>query len=175
MSRNPLLLIHKTVIANIKKKLYLLFWIIFFGYFSFSIFKHLHPSFYETGFNNKRKQVGLQIIDSNLERQGDKFSPNKIWKSKLNIFPGFSRKYVSCYKWNGGIDKECDIFNVMIDSSKAVISIDYYFNQKKINYTLKEFELPKNTTNIYGHSGRKIKSLNLNETREILKQNGIQY
>jgi hypothetical protein len=145
------------------------------AYHAFDLFKYFHPTFYGTSFNNKRIEIGLMPIDSNLVRTKDKTSVYQIWKNESDTVPRFYTKYVSCGKWNGGIDMEYDSFVVVIDSTKAIISINYIFESKSFDYWLKEYERSKNTFEVYGHSGKKIRTLDKTEATEILNKNGIKY
>ena len=139
------------------------------------LFKDYHPTFYGTSFNDERIEIGLKPIDSNLERIRKKTSPNQMWQNKSDSIPRFYAKYVSCFNWNGGIDMENDNYIVIVDSTKSIVSINYNFESKSFNYSLKEFERPKNTYDIFGHSGKTIRTLSKTETIEILNNNGIKY
>ncbi|WP_179020051.1 hypothetical protein [Winogradskyella forsetii] len=99
----------------------------------------------------------------------------QTWKNENNDVPRFYAKYASFDKWNKGIEMENDNYVVMVDSLKTIISINYNFKKEKFNYELKEYDRPKNTYDLYGHSGKTIRVLNRDETVEILNKNGIKY
>ncbi len=147
------------------------------AYIGFDLFKNYHPTFYGTYFNDKRIEIGLMPIDSSMLRTKKKTSVYQTWKNEneSDTVPRFYAKYVSCLKWNGGIDMENDNFVVIIDSTKVIVSINYNFVSNRFDYSLKEYERPKNTHDIYGHSGKTIRTLNKTETYEILNNSGIKY
>lgn len=144
-------------------------------YFGFGLFKHYHPTFYGTSFNEDRIEIGLVPIDSGLIKTKKNTSVYQIWKNESTDIPRFYAKYVSCDTWDKGIEMENDTYAILIDSSKVIVSINYNFNTGKFSYTLKEYNRPKNTYDLYGHSGKVIKNLNKIEALEILENNGIKY
>jgi hypothetical protein len=158
-----------------KKHFWKILSVILILYFGFGLFKKYHPTFYGTSFNDERIEIGLVPIDSNLVRTGKNTSVNQTWKNESTEVPRFYAKYASFDKWNKGIEMENDNYVVMVDSIKAIVSINYNFETEKFNYSLKEYNRPKNTYDLYGHSGKTIKLLNRSETEEILNNNGIKY
>lgn len=144
-------------------------------YFGFGIFKTYHPTFYGVSFNDERIEIGLVPIDSNLVATSKNTSVYQTWKNESTNGPRFYAKYASFDKWNKGIEMENDNYVVIVDSLKVILSINYNFGTKQFDYALKELNRPKNTWDLYGHSGKIIKTLNKLETDEILKKNGIKY
>ncbi|APY06818.1 hypothetical protein BWZ20_00245 [Winogradskyella sp. J14-2] len=144
-------------------------------YFGFELFKEYHPTFYGTSFNDERIKIGLVPIDSTLIKKGENTYVYQSWKNESENVPRFYAKYASFDKWNKGIEMENDNYVVMVDSLKTIVSINYNFRTKKFNYELKEYNRPKNTSDLYGHSGKTIRVLTKNETAEILNNNGIKY
>ncbi|MFD2727587.1 hypothetical protein [Hyunsoonleella rubra] len=141
----------------------------------FGLFKKYHPTFYGTSFNDERIEIGLVAIDSTMVRTGKNTSVYQTWRNESTTVPRFYAKYVSFDKWNKGIEMENDNYVVMFDSIKAIVSINYNYETEKFNYALKEYDRPKNTYDLYGHSGRTIRKLNKAEIKEILNNNGIKY
>ena len=158
-----------------KKHIWKILNLILILYFGFGLFKYYHPTFYGTSFNNKRIEIGLVPIDSSLVIIGENTRTFQIWKNKSDDVPRFYAKYVSFDKWNNGIEMETDTYFVLIDSLKRIVSINYKFETRKFKYTLQEYIKPKNTYDLYGHSGKTIKTLDRTETKEILNKNGIKY
>ncbi len=144
-------------------------------YVGFSWFKEYHPTFYGTSFNNDRIEIGLVPIDSNLVQTNKGASVYQIWKNKSTDIPGFYAKYISCDTWNRGIEMENDTYTVLVDSSKAIVSINYNFETKNFDYALKKYNRPRNTYDLYGHSGKMIKQLSKTEVIKILERNRIKH
>lgn len=142
---------------------------------SFRIIKKYNPTLYQESFNNERIEIGLVPIDSTLIRKGENTWMYQSWRNESSEIPRFYAKYTSFDRWNNGIKMENDNYIVIVDSLKVIISINYNFETKKFDYALKEFNSPKSTSDLYGHSGRIIKILNKNETKKILNKNGIKY
>ena len=158
-----------------KKHLWKILNVILILYFSFEFLKKYHPKLYGTSFNKERIEIGLVPIDSSLIRKGKDTYVYQTWINKSSEVPRFYAKYACFDKWNRGIEMENDNYVVLVDSSKVILSINYNFGTEKFNYSLKKFNRPKNTSDLYGHSGKTIRELSENETEKILNKNGIKY
>ena len=123
------------------KKLFTILLILAIGFSAFEMLKYYRPIFYGEQFNNERIELKLKPISVDMTNLNDNNDTHQTWQAENFKSTGFYQKHLLFRNWANGIKNEEDIYVILIDSQKKLLSLSYDFDKKEITYSLEDHEI----------------------------------